>query len=191
MRPAHDRQRLEALFEDVWIEVSHIESRFTLLRVMFHDRTTARVLEQTAPMTFRALGAALTEAVLLAVHRLLQPGAQRGRRTASVETLLSHLPPDAARLRRELQKALSTIRDECSDVSDLRHRHIAHRDYSVALEEVDTPRVKAHSITAAIDGFARILTEISERCGLNLPYEPGEIHLDVEQLITRLTSGSR
>ena len=49
--------------------------------------------------------------------------------------------------------------------------------------------VSGPGVLAAIRGFARILTAISERCGLDLPYEPGEVRLDSDRLIGRLRLG--
>jgi hypothetical protein len=95
-----NRQQLEALFEDLWVEVYMIETSVMLHSALFRDREAAAALQATAPTTFQVIGAALTDAILLATHRLLEPGAGRGRRTASIETLLSHLPPEAAPLRR-------------------------------------------------------------------------------------------
>jgi hypothetical protein len=185
-----DRQKLESLFEDLWVEVYMIETSVMLYSALFRDREAAAALQSTAPVTFQVIGAALTDAILLATHRLLEPGAARGRRTASIETLLSHLPPEAAPLRRELRKTLTALRAECRALAQVRHRHIAHRDYAVVLEEKRPPdRVKARSLLAAIRGFARILTAISERCGLDLPYEPGEVRLDSDRLIARLRLG--
>jgi hypothetical protein len=184
-----DRQKLEALFEDLWVEVYQIETSLMLHSALFRDPEAAAAIRATAPASFRVIGAALTDAVLLATHRLLEPGARRGRRTASIETLLSHLPPEVAPLRRELRKTLTALRGECRGLAELRHRYIAHRDYSVVLEEEPSPvRVKGRSLLATIGGFARILTAISERCGLDLPYQPGEVTLDADRLIARLRS---
>jgi hypothetical protein len=176
------------LFEDLWIQVHTLETNVALHR----DREAAATLQATAPDTFLALGAALTDEILLGTHRLLDVGGQRGWRTASIETLLAHLPPEDAPLRRELKKALAVLRAECSDIADVRHRVIAHRDYDVALEAVVAPaRVKGRSVKTAIAGFARILTAISERCGFNLPYDQGDVRLDVDRLIARLKSDRR
>jgi len=62
-----------------------------------------------------------------------------------METLLAHIPPEAAPLRRELRKTLAAIRKECGDLPDLRHRRIAHRDYAVTLaQEFGPDRVRVH-----------------------------------------------
>ena len=187
VRQPHDPQRFEALFEDVWSEVLNLEAHLTVHHALFQDRTTG--VRAAAPITFAVFGAALTSEILLAVHRLLEPGAQRGRRTASFETLLSHLPPEAAPMRRELQKTLAALRADCRALAVVRHRELAHRDLAVALaEESRQDPVRAGTLLGAMNGFARILTAISERCDLNLPYEPGKVGHDVDRLIARLTA---
>jgi hypothetical protein len=93
VRPPHDPQRLEALFDDVWSEVLLVETGLALLLALSRDRRASGALHTAAPKTFHLLGAALTEVVLLRTHRLLEPGARRGRRTASIETLLADLLP--------------------------------------------------------------------------------------------------
>lgn len=192
MQTRSDPRTLQALFEDVWIEVYLLETYVVLHRTLFRDREAAATLEATAPHTSRALGALVSDGIFLAVHRLVDVGARRGQRSASIETLLAHLPPDAAPLRRELKKTLTGLRAECRGVADVHHRLIAHRDYAVALEQEPAPeRVDGRRILAAVAGFAQILTAISERCGFNLVYDPGEVHLDVEQLLARLRSEQR
>jgi len=184
------RPRLQALFEDVWAELYNLEVRLMLHMALFAGPIAPRYLA-AAPMTFGLLQEALADAILLAVHRLIEPGAQRGRRTASVETLLAHLPPDAAPLRRELRKTLKEIRRACAVLADVRHRVIAHRDYAVVMEEAAAPeRVPYQSLGVALQGCARILTAIARQCGLTpAAYDPGEVALvDVNEVIRRLQS---
>jgi hypothetical protein len=206
VRSPYTPRELAALFEDVWMEVSVLEAGLALHRELVVNYRTAGALRVTAPITFLILGGALTDSTVLRVHRLLEPGARRGRRSASFETLLAHLPPQAAPLRRELRKTLTAIRNECKEILDFRHSHIAHRDYAIAMEEgaafeqsigeptagVDNPppeaRLRGRVLVDALSGFAQILTAISERCQVGMPYRIGDIDLDVDQLIARLRS---
>ncbi len=95
-----------------------LETYVVLHRTLFRDREAAATLEATAPHTSRALGALVSDGIFLAVHRLVDVGARRGQRSASIETLLAHLPPDAAPLRRELKKTLTGLRAECRGVAE-------------------------------------------------------------------------
>jgi hypothetical protein len=151
MPASPNRQKFEALFDDLSV-VYVIETSVVLHAALFRGRQAAA--------TFRAHHVPSDRRRLdgpdpFCHAPLVEPGARRGRRTASIETPLSHLPPDAAALRRELRKALTALRAECRGLADVRHPHIAHRDYSVVLEEEPRPdRVTGRSLLATIGGFA-------------------------------------
>jgi hypothetical protein len=187
-----EREKLQALFEHVWSQVYRLETKWVLYVSLFKDQATVAVLCDTAPVTFGAIKLLLVDAVFLSMHRLLDTGVSRGRRTASLETLIHSLPPDSAPLRRALQKKLKQLRTDCRDLSLWRHRGIAHHDYGIALDEDPTPPgpVKVSTFTAAFASMAEILTAISDECGLNCGYEPGHevTDLDVNALVDRLKS---
>ena len=69
-----NRQKLEALFEDLWAELYAIETSVMLHLALFRDREAAAALRATAPATFQVIGAALTDAMIAEAWARLQRG---------------------------------------------------------------------------------------------------------------------
>jgi hypothetical protein len=188
--PVVDAARYQTLFEEVWDQVYRLHTTWTVFLCLYETRTGRDVLRATARVTFAALGELLTEAIFLGTHRLLEKGSSEAKRTASIQSLVSLLPPEAAPLRRRLRKNLSAVQKDCEPLTAVRHRRVVHRDLATILDEHPTPleRVKMRSVGNAIEVFAATLTAISDELKLNLAYD---LHhelddLDVHELIRRL-----
>ena len=134
-----DAPRFTVLFEEVRNQLYRLQTHWTLYVFLYGERKTVELLRKTAIVTFGALQELLIEAIYTGTHRLIDAGISRGRRTASMESLLYYLPSSAAPLRRRLQKHLDAVRRNCEQLTEWRNRHVAHRDAATVLREHPSP----------------------------------------------------
>ena len=187
--PPFDPVRFQALFENVRDQLHGLQTTWEIFLCLYGTPHGVEILQATAWVTFGALQKVLTHAIWLGTHRLLEAGSS-GKKTASIQTLISSLPAASAHLRRRLQKDINLVRKDCEQLSEWRHRSVVHIDLATVLREHPTPLepVKMRSVGNAIEVFARTLTAISDELGLNVPYDPHHetSDLDVHDLIRRL-----
>ena len=134
MSAAHGA-RFERLFDDVWNQLHRLQTHWTIYLCLYGTRSSVQLVRSTALVTFGALQELLTLAIFLETHRLLDNGSTSGQRTASIESLIQDLPPSSAALRRGLKRELKAVRAGCRQLTEWRHRHIAHRDAATVLGE--------------------------------------------------------
>ena len=120
--PATDRERFQALFEEIRNQVYFLQMNWTLYVRLTGNLQTLELLRVSAKYTFGVINKLLLETIYLGTHRLIDAGVSSStKRTASMETLIHRLPPASAPLRRRLQKQLKYVRRECENLSDWRH----------------------------------------------------------------------
>lgn len=188
--PSFDTERYERLFDEVWNQLHRLQTVWTIYFCLTGTSQTVELLRSTAWVTFGALQELMIEAMYLRTHRLLEEATPRGRRRASLETLIQRLPASAAHLKRQLKRDLATARRDCGPLTEWRDRYVAHRDEATALREHPSPLppVQASIVGRTIEFAASALTAISAECNLGRPYR---VHhemadSDVHKLIDRL-----
>lgn len=185
------RNGRQALFEEIWDQMYRLHTNWRLYSTLFGDRQAVDVLLRSAIITFGAIQHLVREAIILGIQRLLDPGSgNRGRKTASIESLLALMPPTDAPLRRRLRKDLDRLRRDCDDISKWRHRRIAHRDLSTALEEHPEPLepIKIQTVWTALNGLSAMLGTFSAhyQLGMSCDFEGAITDLDADELLRRL-----
>jgi hypothetical protein len=190
---AVDVQRFQTLFDEVWKELHGLQTVWSLYFGLYGTANNVKLLRSTAIVSFGAIQELLIEAMYLRTHRLLEEAASRGKSRASMESLIGNLPPSAFKLRRVLQKRLEAVRRDCAPLADWRDRQVAHRDLATTLREHPSPLspVQARSVGRAIEMLASALTEISDECGLDRPYNVHQemADMDIHEVIGRLRTG--
>ena len=182
-------QRFQTLFDEVWNQLHRLQTAWSLYFGLYGTADTVVLLRSTAIVSFGAIQELLIEAMYVRTHRLVE----RGKSKASMESLIRNLPASASALRGRLQKRLEEVRRECEHVTDWRHRQVAHRDLRTALREHSSPLapVQARSVGRTIELLASTLTEISDECGLDRPYNVHQemADMDIHEVIGRLRAG--
>ena len=153
------RNRRQALFEEIWDQMYRLHTNWRLWVTLFGDRNAVDVLIKSAWVTFGAIQYLVHDEIILGIQRLLNPrSGKRGRSAASMESLLALMAPADAALRRRLSRDLDQLRRDCVDISKWRHRRIAHRDLSTALEASGTPGT--YQDPNDLDGAERTLHDV-------------------------------
>ena len=89
------RQRV--LFEQLWNHMFRLHTHWRMWNELFGRIDPPKILIKTAPITFGAIQDVLREAIILGIHRLIDPAKSRSHRTASLETLIATMPERTTR----------------------------------------------------------------------------------------------
>jgi len=179
----------EFLFEELCDEATTLTRYWALWQQLYSNQQYVDLMRETAIHFFGMHQQLLREAILLRIHRLLDNAGSHDDQTASLETLLQMLlERDAAPLGRRLKKQLKTLRKQCADVKDWRHRQIAHLDLrTVFMRGAPLKPVQVQTVAEAVRGINAFLTEFGSHFGYAVRVAVGD--LDGDTLMFLLKAG--
>jgi len=171
-------QELGEVYAALWQELSWAYRNWREYVVLFgHDEERVELLNAAAPGFFRIVQDTLYEAVVLHIARLTDRPNPGGKPVLSVTRLPSLLSD--ANLRGDISGLLGEVDAKVAFCRDLRNRHIAHRDLSLATQQ-SADSLSAGSrrqVADALHALAGVLNKVS------LHFDSSETAFDVDTMI--------
>ena len=184
-------QELGELFDALSSELTWIHWQWHQFRVLFGTKeSTIELLNEAAPVFFRAVQDVFFEETVLAIARIVDPPATAGKANLSV-TRLPALIADPATAS-ACANLVAAARKAAEFAIDWRHRHIAHRDLSLALGDPVAPLQPAsrQSVEQALDALRKVLNHVhGAMMDTTTLYDHSSRVGDAEQLLGVLRDG--
>lgn len=184
-------RELGELFDALSNELTWVHWQWHQFRVLFGTKeSTIELLNEAAPVFFRAVQDVFFEETVLAIARMVDPPATAGKTNLSV-TRLPVLLPDPA-MASASANLVNAARKAAEFAVDWRHRHLAHRDLGLALGGPVAPLQPAsrQSVEEALDALRRVLNHVhAAMMGTTTLYEHSSRVGDAEQLLSVLRDG--
>ena len=153
---------LGLLYNELWNEVGWLYLKWANYVELFGTNPTRiDLLNKSAPVFFRIIQDTLFEDVLLHIARLTDPPKSSGKKNLTIHCLPSLV--NAAIGVSVAEHVLNAI-EKARFCRDWRNRHIAHRDFNLAMGEKIEPLELASraKVKDALDSISRVLNVISE-----------------------------
>ncbi len=153
---------LGVIYSELWQEVGRLYSDWNEFASLF-GTNPARIdlLNRAAAHFFRTVQDSLWERTLLKIARITDPARTGKKRNLSLHSL-PHAITDPA-MKAAVQLSIESALLKCDFARDWRNRHIAHADFSLALEESPQPLAVAsrERVRAALQSIEDVLNSIS------------------------------
>jgi len=151
------------------------------------------LLNDSAPFLFRVVQDVLWDDILLQLARLTDPPKSAGKSNLTINRLAEAVSDP--RLASEIRELVGDAERICKFARGWRHRHLAHRDFDLAVksEGVDPlPSVSRQQVGMALAALAAVLNRI-ERHYFNseFGFEHFAARGDAEALVCRLAVAAR
>lgn len=155
--------------------------------------TRVALLNDSAPFLFRLAQDSLWHDVLLGLARLTDPPKSAGKRNMPIKRLPEAV--DDSTLTSELQELVRDAERLCEFARQWRHKHLAHRDFDLAVMNAGAnplPAVSRQQVGAALAGLSAVLNKIeSHYFSSEVGFEHFATRGDAEDLLHRLAVAAR
>lgn len=129
-------ERIREVYQPLWQKVSVLHLNWTLYH-QFYGASAERIdlLNEFAPVFFRAVQDSMLDGTFLAISRLMDPPRSAGKDNLVLERLVLAVEADEAGLasRLGLPEKLREARDQCAVFRRIRNKRLAHNDLKAAL----------------------------------------------------------
>jgi hypothetical protein len=175
-------------------EVTWVHAKWLQYRKLYGGtERRVDVLNEAAGFFFRVVQDVLWEDVLLHIARLTGPPKSAGKANLTIHRLAELIPrPEVAE---EVRQRVHVAVTKCSFVREWRHRHLAHRDLALALQEkhaTPLPAVSRQAVTDALESIATVLNEVESRYfDSEVAFEHFLAHDDADGLVHHLAVAIR
>jgi hypothetical protein len=183
---------LTTMYSELRDEVGDLVHGWTTLRGMSLDAHTGDVMRRTADRFFALVQAALLSYCVAIVARLLDQASAGGRRTCSLDVLLTEfgkLGGDEADLRRQFRN----VRKATRKIVRYRHQRVGHNSFEVMVEGTDKVLftfAEFDEATRALSAFLNAFERAAELREMDYTASSGRDDLTaLIESLSRLTSG--
>lgn len=153
---------LGTIYSELWQEVGSLYSDWNEFVSLFGTNPERiDLLNRAAAHFFRTVQDSLWERTLLKIARITDPAQTGKKRNLSLHSLPNAITSPA--MKATVQLSIENALLKCEFARDWRNRHIAHADFSLALEESAQPLAVAsrERVRAALQSIEDVLNSIS------------------------------
>lgn len=153
---------LGAIYSELWQEVGRLYSDWHEFVSLFGTNPERiDLLNHAAAHFFRTVQDCLWERILLKIARITDPAQTGKKRNLSIHSLPGAVSEPA--MKAAVQLSIKEACLKCEFARDWRNRHIAHADFSLALEESAEPLAVAsrEKVRVALQSIEDVLNSIS------------------------------
>ena len=162
------------IYNEVWNELGLIHLKWSQFAELFaKGEVRIDLMNRSAPTFFRVISDIMWEDLLLHMARLTDPVGSGSRRNLSVRALQESLSDD--QLRDRIEPLIQGAELKCGFARDWRNRHIAHRDFDLAVREGARPLEAAglQSVREGLAALAAVFQAIQRSVfGSDIRFEP-------------------
>ena len=184
-------QELGELFNAISDELQLIHWRWKQYLILF-DGKPSQIdhLNEAAPFFFRMVHDVLFESTILAIARIVGPAKSTGKPNLTVARFPDLVTPD---LKDRVSGLVEATRKAADFSEDWRHRHLAHRDLGLALQNPNVqplaPVNRGH-VEGALLALRDVLDCIELKyCNAHTAYSYSHVPGDARQLLHFIKSG--
>jgi hypothetical protein len=152
---------LGSLFYALWQEVVWLHVEWHEFVQLFGTKPARiAVMNDAAPQFFRLVRDELLDMIVLRIARLSDPPKSTGKSNLTIQQLPARINEES--FRHEVVTLIDAVVAVAKFCRDRRHRRIAHRalDLSLGLPTQSLPDLTRENITAAIEGFSKVLNAV-------------------------------
>lgn len=153
---------LGLLFDALWNEVAWLYAKWNEYVELFGTKPSRiDLVNRVAPLFFRVVQDTLWEDTLLHIARLTDPPKSMGKHNLTIERLDDMVTDDQAKT--NITKLIKVAKEKADFCRDWRNRHIAHRDFHLAMDEGAEPLKSASraKVKEALEAISAVLNAIS------------------------------
>lgn len=158
---------LGLVYHRLWNECAQIHMHWHQFEELFgENEARVEIMNASAPHFFSIVQDILWNDVLLHLCRLTDPPEMGGKKNLSVQAVPDRISD--AKLRSEVEALVEDAVETCEFARDWRHRHIAHRDLPLALnDETADPLEPAsrNNVNEALEALRAVLTVVARGFG--------------------------
>lgn len=154
-------EKLGSQYSALWQELAVLHLNWNEYVELFGTKVQrVEMLNRAAPMFFHMIQGEGWEACLLALARLTDPPKSAGRENLTIQNLPALI--DDAQTKAEIKELIEVALKATEFCRDWRHRHIAHRDLSLALKEPTKELAEGNrtKVNAALKAIADVLNAV-------------------------------
>lgn len=186
---------LGSLFQELWNEVAWLNLKWNEYLVLFgHDdpnkgKSRIGLLNKSASTFFGIVQKALWENILLHIACITDDSRTCGKDNLSIKRLKDIVHQEIKEI---IAEQISEVEEKTSFCRDWRNRHIAHRDFNLAMGEKVKPLEKASrkKVQDALEDIAKVMNTVSMHyAGMELRFNLIPVQNGAESLLYVLDDG--